>query len=290
MTTSAAKLRELTSRPLPVTIPLVLDPLSALLAQDAGFEAYYLGGGTLGYTTTSLEAALSLTTMCQQALDIRAASPRPMILDGQCGWGDPMHMDYTIRMVEAAGLAGIEIEDQLQPKRAHHHMGTEHLIPLELMLEKIKVAAAARRDRDFLIIARTNALRGPAGLDEALRRAEAFRAAGADLLLLLPKTPEDARTVGERVEGPLCYLTGGWDLPGIGMSQQELGDLGYRLVIDAITPFYAQFKAARLAYSAMARWQADPTLAGAQPIEHEHVHRLVEIERLLDIERRTVEK
>lgn len=290
MTTPPAGLRELIARPLPPTIPLVLDPLSALLAEDAGFEGYYLGGGTLGYTTTSLEAALSLTTMCQQAIEIRAASPRPMILDGQCGWGDPMHMDHTIRMVEAAGLAGIEIEDQLQPKRAHHHIGTEHLIPLDLMVEKIRVAVEARRDADFVIIARTNALRGPEGLDEALRRGEAFRKAGADLLLLLPKTAEQARLVGERIDAPLCYLTGGWDLSGVGMTRQELSDLGYRLIIDAVTPFYARFKAARMSYQAMAEWQPDPTLAGTQHVEHDHVHRLVKIERLLEIERRTVEK
>jgi len=212
-----------------------------------------------------------------------------MIVDGQCGWGDPMHMDYTIRMVEASGLAGIEIEDQLQPKRVHHHVGIEHLIPLEMMVEKIRVAVEARRDPDFVIIARTNALRGPEGLDEALRRAEAFRAAGADMLLLLPKTPEDARAVGERIEGPLFYMTGGWDLAGIGMTPSELADLGYRLVIDAITPFYARFSAMRRAYVAMAQWQSDPILNGDYRAESEHVHRVIDLDRLLKIERRTVE-
>lgn len=290
MTTAAAELRALIARPLPPTIPLVMDPLSARLAEDAGFEGFYLGGGTLGYTTTSTEAALPLPTMCHLATAIRAATPRPMILDGQCGWGDPMHMDYTIRMVEASGVAGIEIEDQLQPKRVHHHVGIEHLIPLEMMVDKIRVAVEARRDPDFVVIARTNALRGPGGLDEALRRAEAFRKAGADMLLLLPKVPEDARAAGERIEGPLFYMTGGWDLPGIGMTPSELADLGYRLVIDAVTPFYARVSATRRAYEALAGWRADPTLNGDYLTESDHVHRVIGLDRLLEIERRTVEK
>lgn len=289
MPTPAAVLRDLIARPLPPTIPLVMDPLSAKMAEAAGFEGYYLGGGTLGYTTTSTEAALSLSTMCHLAHAIRAATPKPMILDGQCGWGDPMHMDHTIRMVEAAGLAGIEIEDQLQPKRVHHHIGTEHLIPLDLMVEKIKVAVEARRDSDFVIIARTNALRGPEGLDEALRRGEAFIKAGADMLLLLPKTPEDARAVGERLDAPLFYMTGGWDLPGIGMTKAELGDLGYRLVIDAITPFYARAKATFDAYQALSDWRSDPTVQGDYKGLTDRIHEVIALDRLLDIEARTVE-
>lgn len=290
MQTAGAALRALMARPLPATMPLIMDPLSAKLADSMGFDGFYLGGGTLGYTLASTEAALPLTSITQLANEIRAATPKPFILDGQCGWGDAMHMDYTIRMVEASGAAAIEIEDQLQPKRVHHHVGIEHLIPLEHMVEKIKVAVEARRDRDFVIIARTNALRGPEGIEEGLRRAEAFRKAGADLLLLLPKTPEQARSVGERIDAPLCYMTGGWDLSKVGMSRQELADLNYKLVIDAITPFYTRFNATRLAYDAIAKWQADPILQGDYRAESDIVHDTIKLHHLLDIEKRTVEK
>ena len=290
MTTAAAALRALIEQPLPPTLPLVLDPLSAKLAEQAGFEGIYLGGGTLGYMMTSTEAALPLTTMCHLATNIRAASPLPMVLDGQCGWGDPMHVDYTMRMAEAAGVAGIEIEDQLQPKRAHHHIGIEHLIPTHMMTEKIRIAREVRRDEDFVIVARTNACRGREGLDEALRRGEAFRAAGADMLLLLPKTPEQARAIGERIEGPLFYMTPGGGLPSIGMTREELAKLGYRLVVDATTPFYAHYHALRRAYEAIARGEPDPTVNGSDySKETEHVHRTIGLGRLLEIERRTVE-
>jgi methylisocitrate lyase len=185
-------------------------------------------------------------------------------------------------------VAGIEIEDQLMPKRAHHHIGIEHLVPTELMVAKIATAVATRRDPDFLIIGRTNACRTD-GLDAALRRAEAYRRAGADMLLLLPKTPEEARAIGERIEGPLFYMMLG-GIGSIGMSLPELGRLGYRLVVDALTPFFAQARALRLAYLALARGETDPTLRDGLRAESEHVHAAIGLEDMLEIERRTVEK
>src|SRR5580765_8325889 len=138
---------------LPVTAPLVLNPLMARMAQAAGFQAGYLGGGATGYLRVALEANLNLTEMCQAALDIGAVSTLPLIFDAACGYGDPMHMRRTVGMSEAAGFAAIEIEDQLVPKRAHHHIGIEHMIPVELMAAKVATAVAARRNPDFLIVA-----------------------------------------------------------------------------------------------------------------------------------------
>jgi methylisocitrate lyase len=275
-------------RGVPPVVPLVLDPLMARQAEEAGFAALYLGGGTMGYVKTVTEASLSLTQMAQAALEIRAASTLPLILDGQCGWGDPMHMRHTIAMAEAAGTAAIEIEDQLMPKRAHHHIGIEHLVPCELMEEKIRVALATRRDPDFVIIGRTNACRSE-GLDEAVRRAEAYKRAGADMLLVLPKTPDQARAIGERVEGPLFYMMLG-GINSIGMSLEELGGLGYRLVVDASTPFLARQKALRLCYEALARGEPDPTVGSARAEEADRVHDTIGLGELLDIERRTVER
>ena len=94
--------RRLIAGPEPIYAPLVFSPISALLAQAAGFPALYLGGGSLGYIKAGTEANLSLTEMTQAALDIRTVCPLPLILDGACGWGDPMHVWRTIRMSEAA--------------------------------------------------------------------------------------------------------------------------------------------------------------------------------------------
>src|SRR5437763_3886555 len=215
---------------MPVTAPLVLNPLMARMVEAAGFTAGHLGGGATGYLKVALEANLNLTEMCQAALDIGAVSSLPLILDGACGFGDPMHVHRTIGMSEAAGFAAIEIEDQLLPKRAHHHIGIEHMIPLELMAAKVRAAVEARRDPDFVIIGRTNALRGT-GLDDALRRAEAYKRAGADMLYVTGRRAEDVRALGERLPPPLMYMTGaGGPAPGQ-ITRAEPARLGVRLIV-----------------------------------------------------------
>jgi 2-methylisocitrate lyase-like PEP mutase family enzyme len=284
-------LRTLMQGPLPVTAPLVLNPLMAKMVEGLGFSAGYLGGGATGYLKVGLEANLNLTEMCQAALDIRAVSSIPLILDGACGYGDPMHMHRTIGMAEAAGFAAIEIEDQLVPKRAHHHIGIEHMIPQTLMAAKIKEAAAARRSHDFVIIGRTNAMRA-SDMDDALRRGEAYRKAGADVLLLsMARKPEQLRTIAQKLGGPLMFLTGRGGLSSIGMTLKEMGDLGYKIVADPQTPLLAGYLAWKTVYEelaenfgAKAKHPVDYT-----PVEHDML-KVIGIEKLLAVERATVEK
>src|SRR5262245_21559853 len=259
----------------PLVAPLVINPISARLAAAAGFRALYLGGGAMGYLKCGTEANLSLTEMCQAAIEIRAACPLPLILDGACGWGDPMHVRRTIQMSEAAGFAAIEIEDQLMPKRAHHHIGVEHLIPIELMVAKVKEAVAAKRDPDFVVIARTNACR-QTSLDDALRRAEAMREAGADILFVLQKSPGEVRAIGERLGGPLMFMgSGGMTPASLGMSDADLGGLGYKLMVDATTPLLAMHRALREAYVAMAEGRPDPLVGADHNAEQDEIHRTI---------------
>lgn len=284
------KLRQMIAGGKPVVAPLVLNPLMAKLAEAAGFRALYLGGGSTGYLKCVTEANLNLSEMCHAALDIKTVSSLPLILDGACGWGDPMHMHRTIGMTESAGFEGIEIEDQILPKRAHHHVGIEHIIPTELMAEKIREACAARRSNDLLIIARTNATRMH-GLDEALRRGEAFRKAGADVLLVLAKTPDQIATIGQRLGGPLMLLGSGDVRAASGLSMDEIGRLGYVLVVDASTPLMAAHKVWRETYAAMARGEPAPNLGpGGAKAEQELLHETIGLEQMLAIEKRTVEK
>ncbi|SAK99109.1 carboxyvinyl-carboxyphosphonate phosphorylmutase [Caballeronia temeraria] len=289
MLTGAAKLREIVKRDRATIVPLALDPISARMAEAAGFETLYLGGGTLGYLKTGTEANISLSEMVQLGVEMRSATELPIILDGTCGWGDPMHMHHTIAMAEAAGFAAIELEDQLIPRRAHHHIDIEHVIPMEMMVEKIKEAVAARRNPDFMIIARTNALRS-VSMSEGLRRAEAYKRAGADMLYVLQKRtdPSEIRTIGESLEGPLFFgmLAG---LGSIGMPVEEMSALGYRLIGDGSTPFLARQRALRLAYEALAKGLPDPTIGDEYEIETRLVHQAIDLRKLLDIEIRTVE-
>ena len=281
--------RALLAGPKPVYTPLVFNPISALLAEQAGFQALYLGGGSMGYIKAGTEANLSLTEMCQAALDIRTVCLLPLILDGACGWGDPMHVRRTIQMTEAAGFAAIEIEDQLLPKRAHHHIGIEHMIPSELMEAKIHAAVEARRDPDFAIIGRTNALRST-GLDDALRRAEAYKRAGADLLYVTGRRAEDVRVLGERLPPPLMYMAGAGGLAHGQITRAELAQLGFRLIVDPTTPLMAMHKALRQCYAALARDEADPLLGGEASKEQALVHQTIDLETMLEIERQTVER
>src|SRR5262249_19387343 len=211
----------------------------------AGFPAGYLGGGSTGYQKVALEANLNVTEMCQTAIDIGAVSSLPLILDGACGYGDPMHMHRTIGMSEAAGFQAIEIEDQLVPKRAHHHAGIEHMIPMELMAAKVREAVAARRNPDFLIVARTNAVRA-SNMDDALRRGESYRKAGADLVLLsMAHKAEQLRAISERLGGPLMYLAGRGGLAGLGLSLADLGGLGYKIGAHPSPPLLAAYAPGR---------------------------------------------
>lgn len=283
-------LRALMQGPMPVTAPLVLNPLMARMAERAGFPAGYLGGGATGYQKVALEANLNLTEMCQAALDIRAVSSLPLILDGACGYGDPMHMHRTVGMAEAAGFAAIEIEDQLVPKRAHHHVGIEHMIPIELMAAKVREAVAARRSPEFLIVARTNAVRA-SDMDDALRRGEAYRTAGADLILLsMANKAEQLRLIGERLGGPLMYLAGRGGLAGLGLSLKDLGALGYKIVADPSTPLLAAFVAWKTIYTnLMDDFGGKQPKADWSPVEHEMLD-VIGIDKLLAVERATVEK
>ena len=111
--TAAKTLRTLLAGNRALIAPAVFNPLSAKLAEGAGFEVLYLGGGTVGYLNCCLEANLNITQLCQAGIDIRAVCNLPLILDGAAGFGDPMHMHHTIGMAEAAGFAAIEIEDQI---------------------------------------------------------------------------------------------------------------------------------------------------------------------------------
>ena len=284
-------LRAQLAQPDPILVTLILNPLMATLAEAAGFKALYLGGGAMGYSRVYLEANLTLTEMVEEGVQIRAACDLPLILDGAAGWGDPMHMHRTVRMAEAAGFAAIEIEDQLLPKRAHHHVGREHMVPLELMAAKVREAVAARRSDDFVIIGRTNGVRA-SSMDDALRRAEAYRGAGADVLLLSPRTAEEARFIGERLAPPLMHLVGAGGLASsIGLTAAEMNALGFRILVDTQTPLLVAYRAWKQCYGEMANGMNMPSLAAGEGKRlQDELHADIGLEKLLEVERRTVER
>ena len=288
--TAAKTLRQLLAGNRALIAPAVFNPLSAKLAEGAGFEVLYLGGGTIGYLNCCLEANLNITQICQAGIDIRAACSLPLILDGAAGFGDPMHMHHTIGMAEAAGFAAIEIEDQILPKRAHHHVGTEHMVPLELMAAKIRESVKARRDPDFVIIARTNGIRGPGGMGDAIKRARAYREAGADMLYLSVRNADEAKIVARELPPPLMFGLGGHGAQGAGLPLAELSALGYRILASSISA-WAFHRAMKQSYECLARGVPDPLMAGTTHKDEQHaLHDTIGMERMLAVERETVEK
>jgi methylisocitrate lyase len=271
-----------------IVAPVALNPIMARMAAEAGFKAVYLSGGSLGWYKGVTEAGLSLTEMIQVVLDIRTVCPLPVVLDAGGGFGDPMHIHRTIAMAEAAGVAAIEIEDQLLPRRVEHHVGIDHLVPIALAVDRIKEAVAARTDPDLVIIGRTNAVR-VGGLDDAFRRAEAMNKAGADMLFVFGRKPEEMRAIAERLPAPLMTFAPPDGFSTFAFSKADLAKLGFRLAASSGTAFAAMVKAVRQSYECLAQDKLDPFLGpGGAEKEMKEAHRITGLDRLLEVERRTM--
>jgi methylisocitrate lyase len=271
-----------------IVAPVALNPIMARLAEETGFKAIYLSGGSLGWVKCATEANLSLSELADVAVDMRAACKLPIVLDAGGGWGDPVHVHRTIALAEAAGFAAIEIEDQLLPRRVEHHVGIDHLVPTEFMLKKLEEALAARTDPALMIIARTNARR-VGGLDEALRRSEAFHKAGADMIFCYTRNAEEMRKVGERLPPPLMMFAPPDGFSTFGLSQRDCAALGYRLAASSGTAFAAMYKAVRQSYLSLAQDKMDPFLGpGGADQQMKAAQDTCGLDRLLEIERRTM--
>src|SRR5690349_11692501 len=157
----------------PVAIPGVFNPLVAKLAERIGFRAVYLSGGALSAGNGVPDIGLLTLTEFVQAAQLTAqATSLPLLCDADTGFGEALNVERTVRMFEAAGVAGIHLEDQEFPKRCGHLSG-KSVVPADAMAAKIRSAVAAKRDKDFVIIARTDA-RGVSGFGDALERAHRY--------------------------------------------------------------------------------------------------------------------
>ncbi|MFD3651280.1 methylisocitrate lyase [Streptomyces cyaneofuscatus] len=160
-------------------MPGAVNPYSARLIQEAGFEAVYLSGAVLAAELALPDIGLtSSTEIAARAQQIARVTDLPALIDADTGFGEPMNAARTVQLMEDAGLAGLHLEDQVNPKRCGHLDG-KTLVGRAEMARKVRAAVDARRDPDFLLMARTDA-RGPEGLEAAIDRAKAYVDAGAD--------------------------------------------------------------------------------------------------------------
>jgi 2-methylisocitrate lyase-like PEP mutase family enzyme len=226
----AKALRSLLDADAMVIAPGAYDGLTAKLVAQAGFPAVYMtGAGTSvsqGYPDFGL---LTMSEMVENAARIVRAVDLPVIADADTGYGNELNVFRTVQEYESRGVAAIHIEDQVSPKKCGH-LDDKEVVPREDFLAKIRAAVAAKRDRDFMIIARTDA-RAVAGLDEALARANAALQAGADMVFVeAPQTMQELAEVPKRVAGPcLLNVVRGGKTPEIDLRQAQ--QMGYRLAI-----------------------------------------------------------
>ena len=261
-----ARLRELLNSGQTIVAPGAFDPLAARLVEEAGFAAVYMTGfGTsaalLGRPDVGL---LTMTEMADSAGRIAACVDIPLIADADTGYGNPLNVIRTVGAYEAAGVAGLHIEDQVAPKKCGHMEG-KLVIGSDEMAQKVKAAVDARTDPDFVIIARTDA-RAVEGLDRALDRARRYRDAGADVLFIeaLVSEAEIEAAAAAFPDVPLLFnwAEGGKTPP---VSLDRLTELGYRIVIFPIGTLLAATAAMRRILKEIATAGTPASLLGELP-------------------------
>lgn len=283
--TPAQRLRDFLAEGRLIRAPGATDALSALLVERAGFEAvHFTGSGLardLGFPDVGL---VTMTEMVERARTIARAVALPVIADADTGYGNAINVIRTVQEFEAAGVAAIHIEDQVTPKRCGHYEGNQ-LVPLQEMAGKIEAACAARRDPDFVIIARTDA-RAVEGFSAAAERARAYRQAGADILFVeAPESIEEIRAFVAAIDAPLLInMFSGGKTPLV--SVRQLQSFGYRIVI---FPSHLQRAAIRGMERALLLLQRDDLSASDDPdlmISFDHREKIVGLSDVEELERR----
>ena len=227
----AARLRELLSRPGLLLAPGCYDGMSARLVQRAGYEVAYMTGfgsaaSVLGMPDTGL---ISFAEMATHAGNLAAAIDIPLIADADTGYGNAVNAYRTVRAYARAGVAAVQIEDQVSPKKCGHTKG-KLVVPLPEMVGKIRAACDARAEQDIVLIARTDA-RAVNGFADALERSLAFVEAGADVVFFeAPESVEEMRTVARTVKAPtLINVVQDGKTPCL--HADELERLGFKIAI-----------------------------------------------------------
>jgi len=216
-----------------VLVPGAFNALSAKVIEDLGFEALYVTGAGVTNMWFGMpdQGFMGLAEIADHTARIRDAVSLPLIVDADTGFGNALNVVHTVRTLERAGADCIQLEDQVAPKRCGHFSGKE-VIATEEAVNKIKAAVDARRDSDFMVMARTDAA-ATLGFEAAIERAQKFAEAGADILFVEAVTKEDeVRALPQRLAKPqLMNMVIGGKTPIFGA--EELGRLGFGLVLYA---------------------------------------------------------
>jgi len=268
-----------------IIAPGVYDLISALSADRMGFDAIYMTGyGVVASYLGLPDAGLaSYADMKNRVETIVGRTKTPLIADADTGFGGLLNVDLAVRGYEIAGAAAIQIEDQEFPKKCGHTPG-RRVVPLEDMVQKIRVARDARDSQDFLIVARTDA-RTAHGLDEALRRAEAFATAGADVLFVeSPESEEEMEKICSSFDLPcLANMVEGGRTPVL--SRQQLLEIGYQIAIFPATGFLGAAAAFDKIYGTL-KTEGSSIESQVPLFPFDEMNRLMGFERVWDFDKK----
>ena len=250
---SRRELRAMLTPGAALLLPGVANALAARVVADQGFAAAYVTGAGIANTFLGVPdiGLVTVTELAEHVAAIRAAFPGPLVVDADTGFGNPLNMVRTVELLERAGADALQIEDQVFPKRCGHFAGKE-VIPAAEMVAKVKAAVDTRRDRDLLIIARTDAI-APEGFEAAIERAAAYRDAGADVTFVeAPTTMEQIADIPRRLPWPqLANIVLGGRTPEL--PNEKLKELGYAGVIYANVALQAAVKGMQAALGELRR-------------------------------------
>lgn len=214
-------------------VPGAANALAALVIADLGYEAIYLSGAGLTNTFLGLPdlAFISLPELVQHTMAIKSATDLPLIVDADTGFGNALNVRHTVQSLERAGADVVQLEDQVSPKKCGHFSGKE-VIPAEEMAGKIRAAVDARRSRETLIMARTDA-RAVEGFERAVERAQLYEQSGADIIFVeAPESIQEMESLPQLIAAPLLInIVVGGKTPVV--SQERLAQMGFALVLYA---------------------------------------------------------
>ena len=279
-------LREILKREDTILVPGCYDALSGKILKQAGFPLIYMSGSavTASLLGKSDVGLLTMSEMVSQARNIVNATNLPLICDADTGYGNPINVMRTVQEFERVGVAGIHLEDQVMPKRCGHFEG-KAIVTTEEMIGKIKAAISAREDKDFLIIARTDA-RSVLGLEEAMRRAHVYFETGADMLFIeAPESKEELETIASEFKGvPLMVnMVEGGKTPIVDFSY--LKERGFKIVLYPTTSIRIVMEALR-AFALYLKEEKGTKGLESEMVSFEMRNQILELNEVEEMERK----
>jgi 2,3-dimethylmalate lyase len=268
-----------------VTLPGVFDALSARVAEHVGFEAIFQTGYASAASLLGMPdfGFLNAGETVDNAHRIIRAVKVPVLVDVDTGYGNPLNVWRMVHDIEALGGGGIFLEDQVWPKRCGHMAG-KNVISKHDYIQKLRAALEARKSKDFIIVARTDA-RAPLGLEEAIERGKIYRKAGADVIFVeAPRSIEELKKIADGIDAPLlANMIENGVTPNL--SARQLLNIGFRMVVFPLSGLYAATFAIKEAFVELKRTGMTKDVS-KKMITFNEFNKFVDLHRYIDLENR----